>query len=702
MKKIKKYPIVFAVVLTIILNVVHVSAACTSHQYTRSILSQVSRTCTSNGYTTYKYTCVYCGSSYTQQENVQVATGHNWSDWEYSDNGQHKKTCTNSWHNTSVDGAKYQYGSHSLNSKHQHNDYKWHQDCTVCNYNDIRWGWNNATVTFNYGDTTSSKTAAANSSITSPSGYTKAGKTLVGWNKNTSSVKTYNVQQNTGSIATWDWDTNSSKSVQEVAPSAQNMENAYSSASAVFEHNYIKVHYRANYNTGEGVGLTSDNYVDYVDYTQSLISRPMNQFSRTGYDIVTDGWFVSQTDDTAAYNFNKNLTATEWSEDVINNHTTDIYLYPKWTAHQLTIKYDKNINNEENIIGTQVMYYNDGLDDTSSNETTTYSLDTICPTRDGYVFMGWGISKDWCEDRYISSETQGIELAEDNTIASTDMRLAQDWATIGGKDLGTSSQTITLYAQWEKAISVNVSATNSAGENINAKVEKYNTDRKAELKEDLGKNINISNKTILEMFDISSDAFEGTASVVFDVKYLASEGDRITVLHYDENNSAWEDLGTYTVDANKTFTCEFTSFSPVILVTEASDEGSSTECEVYAEIGNSFTVTIPKKITLSGTTKTGSYTVTVEGDIAGTDIVKVVPDKSFALSSSGLADITATINQDKTEWIYSEFTTIGNGSINAKDLSAGKWEGSFNFNISLDGTKTNNSEENVIYKDLVF
>ena len=69
-------------------------------------------------------------------------------------------------------------------------------------------------------------------------------------------------------------------------------------------------------------------------------------------------------------------------------------------------------------------------------------------------------------------------------------------------------------------------------------------------------------------------------------------------------------------------------------------EDSTEQCEVYAEIGSSFKVTIPKKITLDGGTKMGQYTVDVEGDISGTEIIKVVPDETFALSSTNLADIT--------------------------------------------------------------
>lgn len=125
--------------------------------------------------------------------------------------------------------------------------------------------------------------------------------------------------------------------------------------------------------------------------------------------------------------------------------------------------------------------------------------------------------------------------------------------------------------------------------------------------------------------------------------------------------------------------------------TASSDETSS--CEVYAQLASTFTVRIPKKITLSGTDKTGSYSVDVEGDIGGTDIVKVVPDASVALSSKNLADVTASILQDKTQWSYSEILAgnkvagggfiYADGSNNSGEITAGTWNGTFNFNISL-------------------
>lgn len=115
--------------------------------------------------------------------------------------------------------------------------------------------------------------------------------------------------------------------------------------------------------------------------------------------------------------------------------------------------------------------------------------------------------------------------------------------------------------------------------------------------------------------------------------------------------------------------------------TASSNEASS--CDVYAQLDSNFIVTIPKKITLDGLTKKGSYTVNVNGDIAGYEKINVMPDESFALSSIGLSDVTALINQDKVSWKYNDFSTTGNGVIDANKISAGTWIGTFNFNINL-------------------
>ncbi len=114
------------------------------------------------------------------------------------------------------------------------------------------------------------------------------------------------------------------------------------------------------------------------------------------------------------------------------------------------------------------------------------------------------------------------------------------------------------------------------------------------------------------------------------------------------------------------------------------DEDFANKSNVFAKIGSIFNVTIPKFLVLSGETKSASYIVKVEGDIAGYETVFVVPEETFKLHSIKKEDQTATISQDKTSWTYSTLSTDANGQIKAPAITAGKWLGTFFFNINMD------------------
>ena len=479
---------------------------CSGHSFTKSNkettqTGSVSRTCTRDGKAYYSWVQYYrctmsgCsrqherGESDTYDVTTAYASGHNWSNWYYLDGSRHEYCCQNSWHDTGVDGDKYITASHNLNSEHQHNDWKWHRDCVDsynCNREDIQWGYNTATVTFHYGydQGSTNRSASADSSITSPAGKTITGQTLVGWNKRSTKVEIYHVQQVPGvQLATWNWNTNSPKSVMydDICPGAKDSRNGYDNAAACWSYNYIRIHYRAGFDQGSGRGLTSDSFAaDYIDYKQYLASRAKTEFIRPGYDIITKGWFggYNPTDgktnegtythhvnkvgdevcgDTAKYPFSSHeMSATEWSDRVMNNFITDIYLYPHWRAHVLTVNYDTNggVDNtgKSGVIEGATWYYDDGK---SGAPQKTYYVTNTVPTKAGYVFMGWGNKATWSQERYarqIANEATGIKVAYDNTQAKSVAKTAQDWASYCGKDLAAGDQTVTFYAQWERVI----------------------------------------------------------------------------------------------------------------------------------------------------------------------------------------------------------------------------------------------------------
>ncbi len=127
------------------------------------------------------------------------------------------------------------------------------------------------------------------------------------------------------------------------------------------------------------------------------------------------------------------------------------------------------------------------------------------------------------------------------------------------------------------------------------------------------------------------------------------------------------------------------------------DETRNKEIEVNYDQASSYFVTIPKTITL-GADKSSHYSVKVEGDIAANKQVCVVPVDgiedtevfdfymSDQITGSTKEDVVAEINQNKFYWNHEEaangYEEAGNYIV-ADGLSAGRWKGTFQMEISM-------------------
>ena len=124
--------------------------------------------------------------------------------------------------------------------------------------------------------------------------------------------------------------------------------------------------------------------------------------------------------------------------------------------------------------------------------------------------------------------------------------------------------------------------------------------------------------------------------------------------------------------------------------------------KVTADIRETFVVTLPKSLALtvdSSGNATGSYTVDVDGSIAGGNVINVAPEDTFALTQVGKPSVTATVTQSNKVFYDPQFTgdigsdvkfvnnpvadTDATGSISASGVGAGSWSGNLKFNISL-------------------
>ena len=143
------------------------------------------------------------------------------------------------------------------------------------------------------------------------------------------------------------------------------------------------------------------------------------------------------------------------------------------------------------------------------------------------------------------------------------------------------------------------------------------------------------------------------------------------------------------------------STMPVFAATTATDtvnetqaeSGTTRPVEVTYTQSSTFTVTIPKTITLDGSTKTADYDVNVKGDISSDKQVKVAPDTTFKMvdqskAAKKKADVDASVTQAETTWSsidvnVAQTGTTKAGNISATGLSSGSWKGTFNFSIAM-------------------
>ena len=120
--------------------------------------------------------------------------------------------------------------------------------------------------------------------------------------------------------------------------------------------------------------------------------------------------------------------------------------------------------------------------------------------------------------------------------------------------------------------------------------------------------------------------------------------------------------------------------------TQTTTETGTQNSVVKYDQASAFTVTIPKSIALSSS-KSAEYTVKVQGDVIGNEIITVTPDASVTLSdSNGKDPVTGDISQEKTEFSSTEVNArsgggTATGSILANNLTSGDWSGNFKFVI---------------------
>ena len=198
------------------------------------------------------------------------------------------------------------------------------------------------------------------------------------------------------------------------------------------------------------------------------------------------------------------------------------------------------------------------------------------------------------------------------------------------------------------------------------------------------------------------------------VNSTASKGTDIAVIDDSSYSVAGVDSTQNQKSEYDTYTLDGTDIKSSVNVYGTIAEGSNVydpenpEADDNGFVNGKIEVGVPTTIIIGGTPNaqgyySGSASGRVKGNISGSTVINVIPDNEATLKSAGKDDVTATIEQDYEEFVVatSEYSgdkvnknvtpafnddAVFNVSVKAKDLSAGSWHGTFNYNISLIST----------------
>ena len=119
--------------------------------------------------------------------------------------------------------------------------------------------------------------------------------------------------------------------------------------------------------------------------------------------------------------------------------------------------------------------------------------------------------------------------------------------------------------------------------------------------------------------------------------------------------------------------------------------------------GQDIAIRLPFKTVLDGTKgheNKADFEVEVRANISGADNIKVVPETEFTMTTVGKNPIDGTVEIAQTEYNIAKDGEeelsrgkVVNGKVSVENLSAGHWEGDFDWEIKVEGLKLDDSEE---------
>ena len=156
----------------------------------------------------------------------------------------------------------------------------------------------------------------------------------------------------------------------------------------------------------------------------------------------------------------------------------------------------------------------------------------------------------------------------------------------------------------ENRSEITVEAKDQNNTNLNAKAYEITGSEESDLLDALVETGYVSDANEVDaLIEVKSDDFDNIAETTFDVSSIASEGDKVVILHFNEETQEWEYISEGTVDAEGKVTADFTSYSPVAFVV-VKEDGSYEVINTTYEIGEVIQIANEKFNVISQTDDT--------------------------------------------------------------------------------------------------
>ena len=388
-----------------------------------------------------------------------------------------------------------------------------------------------------------------------------------------------------------------------------------------------------------------------------------------GYAITQDRTVPAESDFQTENTFNLTKSGTwyVWAIDVVGNISEP-------TTVDVKIEYTVSVNPNEGTLTGDSSYQ------VISGETITIPE----PTRTGYTFIGWTVkgtdssinnnsftmgSEDaeiiaqWKINQYpvtyIDKDTNGNEIGRTTIMVDYD-------TLVRGSDIGNSNADNAYHNQYRYVSDTSATVTTD-GATVYRIFEFCETEKESHL---TWNDNNDADSLRPEKYTLK---LKQNGIVIDEVE-----------LPTDTTDYIFDHLPKYDTDGNP-YVYEIEAIVSDRYKPEYGEDGSLIFQDYQPA---NFSVVIPKQITLSGLTGSSDYSVSVKGTFYYNDILTVQPNTSFTLTDRNeLTSMEAKVKQDKTTFTKEDNVAVtcqteGNIKVN-KPFFAGKWNGSFNFDIKF-------------------